>query len=208
VPKYYTPALVMILIVVCASCQADSWTAFSNTGNPPVDGYANEFVFSLVDGRLSLNAHEIVTVGGSSSMSYTLLTAGEWAVCGVIDASGILARDPYATFIADGIGGYISWHPDAPYGHTTSLILGGVFANNEAATFTGSWWGNDLPPVTGTLLVQGVQTFYQTNVMYDSLDSHSFDVVNVPEPSSLLALAAGGVGLSGMIGRSRLRRRR
>ncbi len=186
--------------VVCAS---ETWTAFVNPGNPAAPGSTSDITFSLDNGRLSLNSSTITTVGGSSSMTYSLQLSGLWAVCGTMDEEGSFTADPYATFLQDELGGTVNWSINTPSIWTTNLVLGGSFPDG-GASYCGNWWGTGLPSVDGTMVIEKRQTMYQSNVTYQRLDGHAFAISSgptvsftppVPEPSSIvgLALAIGTV---------------
>lgn len=200
--------LAVACILLACAAQADTWVAFRNTGNPPLPSYPDSLVFSLEDDVLSLNAYEIVTVGGSSSMTFALLFSGTWAACGSIVDSR-LVPDPYATFIASGPGfGRVDWALGTPRGYKAQLMLGKPFEGDEAATYLSSW-GQPQGYVTGTLVLSRHATFRGPDyTIYERL-AHTFEVpysgLEIPEPASLLLLASGVTLIGGILGRGERR---
>jgi hypothetical protein len=208
VKKLLLSVFLLLLVSISGTAFSESWILFVNLGNPPINGNPNEMVFNLNNNVLSLNTPNIITVGGSSSMSYSLLFSGQWAVCGQVDNAGQLIQDPYASFVVDGDGsGHIAWSTTTPYGYTTNLLLGADFTGNGASSYAGSWYGMGVDPVAGTLVLQQQQTTYRTNVLYSDMGYHVFQIAKnpqvVPEPSGLIGMILVGSAAFGAYKRSR-----
>jgi hypothetical protein len=207
----------VLLLALCAiassgEARADAWTVFVYDGdNPVAPGLPGDITFTFDDTRLSLSSSRIVTVGGSSSMSWTLLSSGNWGVCGTIDGSGNYTPDPYASFNADGEGGSIEWNANTPSGYATQLILGGSFAGNGASTYV-SQWGTPIREVAATLALNTHPSIWGAEYNLYEPESHTFmaqytpDRATVPEPTGMLTLLGGAISIVGFGFRARRNR--
>lgn len=194
--------LFAFIILTCSQLNADTWTAFNyDGGNPVANGSPSQMAFTFNNNRLSLNSSRIWTVGGSSAMTWTLLFSGSWAACGTIDESGAYIPDVYASFEADGQGGYVRWAGNTPEGYRTRLLVGVPRTGDSAAAYT-SRWGSPIGEIRASLALNTHPSIWGSDYnLYESV-SHSFSaaympVQAVPEPTGLLSLFAGGVSILG-----------
>ncbi len=203
----------MLILVFCAvvssgEARASAWTVFAYDGdNPVASGLPSDITFTFDNTRLSLNSSRIVTVGGSSSMTWTLLFSGNWGVCGTIDDSGNYTPDPYASFKADGQGGSIEWNADTPSGYATQLILGGSFTGDGGSTYTGQW-RMPIGEATATLALNTHPSIWGAEYNLYLPESHTFvaeyrPAVAVPEPTGMLTLLSGAISIAGFGFRAR-----
>jgi hypothetical protein len=195
----------MIRLVLCAiaiialiggPAGAEEWVVFGISPDE-ADGYSS-ITFDFSNNVLSLNTFSIGTAGGSSNESWTLLFSGVWAAMGTVDTANDLTPDPYATFIYDGTGGHVHWAADTPEGYTAQLLLGYSFNGDGAPTYSSYYYG-DYVPIAGTLVLRD-RVFSAPDLDQFANTSHTF-YATVPEPSSLLALVCGLVGMGGLVRR-------
>jgi hypothetical protein len=208
----------VLLLALCAvvssgEARASSWTVFTyDGGNPVAPGMPSDITFAFDNTHLSLNSSRIVTVGGSSSMSWTLLFSGNWGVCGTIDELGNYTPDPYASFKADGQGGSIEWSADTPSGYATQLILGGSFTGDGASTYV-SQWGMPIREVPATLALNTHPSIWGAEYNLYEPESHAFlaeyrpVATAIPEPTGMLTLLSGAISIAGFGFRARRSRR-
>lgn len=198
--------VVIGVVLLCSPVSAVSWVVFDvdrdfQWGHNPIEG-PRQIIYTLDNYQLILDPDSVHTVGGSSAYHWNLGFSGQWAVLGSISSS-IFTPDPYASFIQTGMGeGYVSWDSSTPLGHTTSLILGGSFYGDGAATYQEqSTFPADT--VTGTLVLH--RTFLGGYGNEYELRSGGFSVTYqvVPEPSSLLIFLAGLPGFRVLLRRAR-----
>lgn len=187
------------VLILGSSASAVSWVVFDVDRDFPY--YHNpligpgQIVYNLEDNHLTLNPDSVHTVGGSSAYHWNLLFSGRWAVVGSIGVDDVLTPDPYASFVETEHGeGYVSWDSATPDGYTTSLVLGGWFIGNGAATYQEQ---NVFPSdtVTGTLVLHRM---FQGGIGHEyELRSHTLDITYqvVPEPSCMIMFALGLAGL-------------
>lgn len=209
--------LSVLMLTICALTSsgafADAWTAFTYDGsNPVAPGYPSDITFTFDNTNLSLNSAKIVTVGGSSSMKWTLLSSGSWGVCGTIDESGNYTADAYASFTAHDQGGSIEWKAGTPVGYTTQLILGGSFTGDGASTYV-SQWGEPICEVKATLALNTHPSIWGAEYNLYEAASHTFltqyspmSPPLVPEPMGLLTLLTGAISIAGFGFRARRNR--
>ena len=209
--------LSVLILTICAltssGALADAWTVFTYDGsNPVVPGLPSDITFTFDNTHLSLNSSKIATVGGSSSMEWTLLFSGIWAVCGTIDESGNYTADPYASFTAHDQGGSIEWKAGTPSGYATQLILGGSFIGDGASTYV-SQWGEPICEVKATLALNTHPSIWGAEYNLYEAASHTFltqyspvSPAMVPEPMGLLTLLTGAISIAGFGFRARRNR--
>lgn len=191
--------LILLVMLTASSIYADTWTVFEMDPSwTPSDEYCpRDLTFSFTDGRLSLNSRATsIGGGGSSTHVWELVFSGNWAAVGTIDESGNLVRDPYATFVQEGYGGYIDWASDTPYGYTAPLLLGCLFNKDGAMTYRNFADGKPVgDPITGTLVLWDHLALRPLE--YDTYirQSHEFSATFVPEPSSMATLSLAVSGL-------------
>jgi len=192
--RLYTRLAILLIISLPATVGAQDWKVVDYY--PQAD--PGSIVFNYYDDALTINRTSVYRQGGSSGGSSTLHFSGIW---GVISSSmSTYIPDPLAQFVITGDGsGYIQWTNEAPHGYQAYLLLGYRFDGNGAASYYRTY-----PPqeyVTGTLVLG--ERFGQGMVYKDIY--HSFEVVNTPEPGSMIALAGGLAGLAGLMVRRRKR---
>lgn len=194
----YFCLLVLLALGICSACSAESWTLESVASQSGT----RTITFTFENNELSLNSSDILR-GWTFVREYTLLLAGDWAVCGYIDGSGVLHRDPYASFIynANRDGGHISW-TNRPAGYSTNLLLGYSFNGSQPGNYTGyqSYPYNGVittfpgTPVSGNLVIKDY--YYSSPDAATTVDylpmQHTF---SVPEPSTILAVISCLIGI-------------
>lgn len=191
--KLYTCLCVYLLsLVFTASAWAADWEVLDYY--PQAD--PGSIVFTFGDDVLSINQTSVFRQGGSSGGLSTLHFAGIWGV--VSRSADMYDPDPLARFVITGDGtGYVDWAAGAPHGYQAYLLLGHRFDGNGAAIYHRTY-----PPeydVTGTLVLgeRFGNGIYYRNVY------NTFEVVNTPEPSAMLALIYGFAVVAGIVVRSR-----
>lgn len=197
--------LFAFIIFASARLCAETWTAFTyDGGNPLASGSPSQMSFTFDNNRLSLNSNRVWTLGGSSAMTWNLLFSGSWAACGTIDENGAYVPDAYASFEADGLGGYVRWASATPSGYHTNLLVGTPFAGNGAAAYT-STWGSPIENVSASLALNTHPSMWGSDYnLYEPM-SYRFSaaytsvqaVAAVPEPIGLVSLLVGGISMLG-----------
>ncbi|MDI7277469.1 MAG: hypothetical protein QME94_15940, partial [Anaerolineae bacterium] len=99
----------------------------------------------------------------------------------------------------DGHGGRVQWAPNAPFGYIAPLMLGNPFIGDGAATYYDYSYSEPTGRSTrGTLVLWSSLARRPLEDDTYTAKSHTFYVVsNVPEPSGVLAIFCGLVGLAG-----------
>lgn len=185
--------LLVLLWVSSANAVTQEWAIESFSTSAESISYG----FVLQDYQLSPFGRCTDLLFGSKSTfnplgNYVLL-GGKWAVCGTV-INNQFTQDPYATFKITAPGsGYIQWAANTPRNYVAPLVIGKVFEGSEPLSFE-SKLPVGIPTIYGNLLYKPFALIF---VMPGELRAatHTFNVTytgpTVPEPSSLLSLAAG-----------------
>jgi len=207
--------LIALIIVACSGLSADTWSVFTyDGGNPLGTGSPSSMLFTFNNNQLALNSDKVWTAGGSSAMTWRLLFSGNWAVCGTFDENGAYIPDAYATFVIEGLGGYVQWAGNTPSGYQTSLLVGMPFSGDGATVYT-SQWGGPIGDVSASLALNTHPTMWGSNYNLYEPASHSFNaeyipatavVAAVPEPAGMVSLLFGGMAVLGFVGKRKVNR--